>query len=61
MTKNEGKRIAPKLPKARVRRLLAEREPKIVEPGRKALLMKGGHSSQVMNDFLLNMVRMGTL
>ncbi len=61
VSKGASRRITPKEPKMRVKRLLAERDPKIIENTKKTLLLKGSHSSQTMNDLLQNMVRLSEL
>ena len=56
-TSNAKKRITPKKPKARVLRLLKAKEPKIIEGGKQALLLKGTKCPGVLQDVLRDLVR----
>ncbi len=57
-TTNAKKRITPKKPKARVLRLLKAKEPKIIEGGKQALLLKGTKCPQPLQDVLRDVVRL---
>lgn len=50
------KGVAPKQPKPRVRRLLASREPQLVENTKKSLLLRGNSTSQLVTSLLTDIV-----
>ena len=49
--------LKPKYIKPRIKRLLAKKEPQLVEFSKKCLVMKGHKSSEIINEVLIDLTK----